>query len=115
MFCDRCDRGYHTFCVGLKAIPKGHWDCQSCKVPADAKAGSKAASKATPKSASKATPNKDIKSSGRLTPKSVTPKQSATPKSRYVLGFVSGLYRAAVCGHVTFVVVQTRSLSHLWA
>ncbi|CAI9730713.1 finger 10-like [Octopus vulgaris] len=23
MFCDRCDRGYHTFCVGLKAIPTG--------------------------------------------------------------------------------------------
>ncbi|GAB1601423.1 uncharacterized protein LOC115217352 isoform X1 [Argonauta hians] len=27
MFCDRCDRGYHTFCVGLKAIPTGRWEC----------------------------------------------------------------------------------------
>ncbi|XP_041353041.1 dentin sialophosphoprotein-like [Gigantopelta aegis] len=31
MFCDRCDRGYHTFCVGLKAIPTGRWECRSCK------------------------------------------------------------------------------------
>lgn len=23
MFCDMCDRGYHTFCVGLGAIPSG--------------------------------------------------------------------------------------------
>lgn len=23
MFCDVCDRGYHTFCVGLSAIPSG--------------------------------------------------------------------------------------------
>lgn len=23
MFCDVCDRGYHTFCVGLRAIPSG--------------------------------------------------------------------------------------------
>ncbi|KAK2159355.1 hypothetical protein LSH36_154g04002 [Paralvinella palmiformis] len=30
MFCDHCDRGYHTFCVGLKAIPPGRWECPSC-------------------------------------------------------------------------------------
>lgn len=24
MFCDVCDRGYHTFCVGLDAIPSGN-------------------------------------------------------------------------------------------
>lgn len=23
MFCDVCDRGYHTFCVGLSALPSG--------------------------------------------------------------------------------------------
>ena len=23
MFCDHCDRGYHSYCVGLKEIPKG--------------------------------------------------------------------------------------------
>lgn len=27
MFCDRCDRGYHTFCVGLKEPPIGKWKC----------------------------------------------------------------------------------------
>merc|ERR1711917_7035 len=30
IFCDRCDRGYHTFCVGLRAIPKGLWVCRIC-------------------------------------------------------------------------------------
>ena len=23
MFCDNCDRGYHSYCVGLKSIPDG--------------------------------------------------------------------------------------------
>jgi hypothetical protein len=23
MFCDECDRGYHTYCVQLQSIPKG--------------------------------------------------------------------------------------------
>ena len=25
MFCDKCDRGYHTFCVGMDSIPNGEW------------------------------------------------------------------------------------------
>ncbi|KAF6039101.1 PHF10 [Bugula neritina] len=29
--CDKCDRGYHTFCVGLKAIPEESiWACPEC-------------------------------------------------------------------------------------
>ncbi|XP_074719155.1 PHD finger protein 10 isoform X1 [Strix uralensis] len=31
MFCDVCDRGYHTFCVGLDAIPSGRWICDCCQ------------------------------------------------------------------------------------
>ncbi|XP_075858888.1 PHD finger protein 10 isoform X2 [Microcebus murinus] len=31
MFCDVCDRGYHTFCVGLGAIPSGRWICDCCQ------------------------------------------------------------------------------------
>lgn len=31
MFCDHCDRGYHTFCVGLKSIPEGRWECPTCQ------------------------------------------------------------------------------------
>ncbi|KFD72136.1 hypothetical protein M514_04208, partial [Trichuris suis] len=27
LFCDRCDRGYHTFCVGLSGPPEGPWVC----------------------------------------------------------------------------------------
>ncbi|XP_076336666.1 PHD finger protein 10-like [Tachypleus tridentatus] len=30
MFCDKCDRGYHTFCVGLKSLPSGRWVCRLC-------------------------------------------------------------------------------------
>jgi len=31
IFCDRCDRGYHTFCVALRSIPKGKiWTCRIC-------------------------------------------------------------------------------------
>ncbi|XP_055495212.1 PHD finger protein 10 isoform X1 [Leucoraja erinacea] len=30
MFCDKCDRGYHTFCVGVTAIPSGRWICDCC-------------------------------------------------------------------------------------
>lgn len=30
MFCDKCDRGYHTFCIGLKNLPTGPWVCISC-------------------------------------------------------------------------------------
>ncbi|TNM90394.1 PHD finger protein 10 [Takifugu rubripes] len=30
MFCDKCDRGYHTFCVGMDSIPTGLWVCQVC-------------------------------------------------------------------------------------
>ncbi|XP_065655055.1 PHD finger protein 10 isoform X2 [Hydra vulgaris] len=30
MFCDNCDRGYHSYCVGVKEIPKGRWVCNRC-------------------------------------------------------------------------------------
>lgn len=30
MFCDRCDRGFHTFCVGMSQVPTGSWLCKSC-------------------------------------------------------------------------------------
>ncbi len=31
MFCDRCDRGFHTYCVGVKDVPSGSWMCARCK------------------------------------------------------------------------------------
>ncbi|KAL8608654.1 hypothetical protein ACOMHN_002883 [Nucella lapillus] len=33
LFCDQCDRGYHTFCVGLRCLPPSgrRWVCRSCK------------------------------------------------------------------------------------
>jgi hypothetical protein len=31
MFCDRCDRGFHTYCVGVKDVPSGSWLCLTCK------------------------------------------------------------------------------------
>uniref|UniRef100_A0A915IZY6 PHD-type domain-containing protein n=1 Tax=Romanomermis culicivorax TaxID=13658 RepID=A0A915IZY6_ROMCU len=36
LFCDRCDRGYHTFCVGLNRLPSGRWICQKfCAATSD--------------------------------------------------------------------------------
>jgi len=32
LFCDDCDRGYHSHCVGLKEIPEGEWSCSLCIV-----------------------------------------------------------------------------------
>ena len=33
--CDNCDRGYHTFCVGLKSIPEESiWACPECTASA---------------------------------------------------------------------------------
>ncbi|KAL7073198.1 hypothetical protein ACQ4LE_007073 [Meloidogyne hapla] len=31
MCCDLCDRGYHTFCIGLDQPPNGTWHCPKCK------------------------------------------------------------------------------------
>ncbi|XP_012695902.1 PHD finger protein 10 isoform X1 [Clupea harengus] len=30
MFCDKCDRGFHTFCVGMDSLPQGGWVCEIC-------------------------------------------------------------------------------------
>ncbi|XP_075248140.1 PHD finger protein 10-like [Convolutriloba macropyga] len=30
MFCDNCDRGYHSYCVGMNEIPTGRWVCEIC-------------------------------------------------------------------------------------
>jgi hypothetical protein len=30
MFCDRCDRGFHTYCVGVRQVPSGSWLCKAC-------------------------------------------------------------------------------------
>ena len=30
ILCDGCDRGYHTYCVDLDAVPRGAWFCDDC-------------------------------------------------------------------------------------
>lgn len=30
MFCDRCDKGFHSYCLGLRSIPEGDWCCPLC-------------------------------------------------------------------------------------
>ncbi|KAI0391520.1 hypothetical protein F5Y17DRAFT_404997 [Xylariaceae sp. FL0594] len=30
LLCDNCDAPYHTYCVGLDAVPRGHWFCMEC-------------------------------------------------------------------------------------
>ncbi|OTA89575.1 hypothetical protein M434DRAFT_23321 [Hypoxylon sp. CO27-5] len=30
LLCDSCDAPYHTYCVGLNSVPRGHWFCLEC-------------------------------------------------------------------------------------
>ncbi|ORY69593.1 uncharacterized protein BCR38DRAFT_333798 [Pseudomassariella vexata] len=30
LLCDSCDAPYHTHCVGLDSVPRGHWYCLEC-------------------------------------------------------------------------------------
>ena len=62
MFCDKCDRGYHTFCVGLQSIPQGKWVCKlcaQCAVCGTTKPGGEVPS------SNKATPGKEVKTTKR--------------------------------------------------
>ena len=31
LMCDRCDRGFHTYCVELRQIPLEDWFCRDCR------------------------------------------------------------------------------------
>lgn len=31
ILCDGCDRGFHTYCINIPAIPIGDWFCPSCR------------------------------------------------------------------------------------
>ena len=35
MYCDSCDKLYHTYCVGLDEVPVGHWFCDHCRAQRD--------------------------------------------------------------------------------
>ncbi|CAJ2505994.1 Uu.00g001240.m01.CDS01 [Anthostomella pinea] len=30
ILCDGCDTPYHTYCIGLDSVPRGHWFCMEC-------------------------------------------------------------------------------------
>src|ERR1700749_1474509 len=32
MYCDGCQKMWHTYCVGLQEVPYGHWFCDHCRV-----------------------------------------------------------------------------------
>ncbi|KAI0400975.1 hypothetical protein F4802DRAFT_601506 [Xylaria palmicola] len=34
LLCDSCDAPYHTYCVGLDTVPRGHWFCIECSTAA---------------------------------------------------------------------------------
>lgn len=36
MYCDQCNKLYHTYCVGLQEVPVGHWFCDNCRAQRDA-------------------------------------------------------------------------------
>lgn len=35
LLCDRCDTAWHTYCVGLDAVPEGEWFCPRCRPAAE--------------------------------------------------------------------------------
>jgi hypothetical protein len=30
LLCDKCDNGFHTYCINLSTIPSGKWFCADC-------------------------------------------------------------------------------------
>ena len=35
MYCDHCNKLYHSYCVGLQEVPVGHWFCDNCRAQRD--------------------------------------------------------------------------------
>uniref|UniRef100_A0A183T9Z0 PHD finger protein 10 n=1 Tax=Schistocephalus solidus TaxID=70667 RepID=A0A183T9Z0_SCHSO len=76
MFCDRCDRGYHAFCVGLSGIPDGNWECPTC-----APLGSTKTVTANSRRSSSVAVSTPIKQSSSCSASRVRSKRHATSKS----------------------------------
>lgn len=74
MFCDRCDRGYHTYCAGLQAIPDGSWQCSVCDPPAP----SSSISPTSPVKGKRGRPS----SNSRLSPQQSTNNSSSSSSSK---------------------------------
>ncbi|XP_065366411.1 supporter of activation of yellow protein [Calliphora vicina] len=32
LFCEQCDRGFHIYCLSIKAVPDGRWSCERCSI-----------------------------------------------------------------------------------
>ncbi|XP_058979847.1 supporter of activation of yellow protein [Musca domestica] len=32
LYCEQCDRGFHIYCLGIKAVPEGRWSCNRCSI-----------------------------------------------------------------------------------
>ncbi|XP_036345028.1 supporter of activation of yellow protein-like [Rhagoletis pomonella] len=32
LFCEQCDRGFHIYCLGIKAVTDSRWSCERCSV-----------------------------------------------------------------------------------
>ncbi|XP_067635687.1 supporter of activation of yellow protein [Eurosta solidaginis] len=32
LYCEQCDRGFHIYCLGVKAVPDGRWSCDRCSI-----------------------------------------------------------------------------------
>ncbi|XP_037820221.1 supporter of activation of yellow protein isoform X2 [Lucilia sericata] len=32
LFCEQCDRGFHIYCLTIKAVPDGRWSCERCSI-----------------------------------------------------------------------------------
>ncbi|XP_004531131.1 supporter of activation of yellow protein [Ceratitis capitata] len=32
LYCEQCDRGFHIYCLDVKAVPDGRWSCDRCSI-----------------------------------------------------------------------------------
>ncbi|UJR14671.1 hypothetical protein I4U23_001664 [Adineta vaga] len=76
MFCDRCDRGYHSYCVGLEAIPDGSWQCSACDPPQPPPSTSPVIK------GKRGRPSNTNRTSPRQQPAATSPKSETLPPTR---------------------------------
>lgn len=88
MFCDRCDRGFHTYCVGLKEVPSGSWFCKQCNtsetLPTNTNANPNAISIATNQTNSSSMVKSQLTTPARILDK--IRSSNSTPKERSSTG-----------------------------
>ncbi|VUZ40946.1 unnamed protein product [Hymenolepis diminuta] len=86
MFCDRCDRGYHAQCVGLRSIPEGNWECPTCAPPPEERSPSPPMSSKRPRRSTAGLRRRSspVSAPAVAAPSSTTPRRRGRPPKKVV-------------------------------